>query len=696
MNPWLPDDALLFENPECLHDVLSRYRRLLKGQDYGFWEWNLRDDTFKCVGGFWEKLGFESVVNSAENIYNKEDYVHPDDYGYVDKVIMDHLRLGTPINMVYRTKTVDGAYCWTQASANSTRDENGRVTHISGVNFDLYHLKETEKALRLSEARHERVLAASNDGIWEWSAIDADQNPQKAGRIGKCHTSYSCWKHLGYSEEEVDALPETERLDVWNSHIHPHDLPKIYQAMQAYYINRDTIDIEYRMFGEQGKMFWIRSRGKGVFNVFGRMTLFSGINIDVTQIRESEERVRKAKEDAERANQSKSQFLSSMSHELRTPLNAIIGFSQLLAKGDNLSVQQQENLSCIHNAGEHLLQLINDVLDLAKIEQGKLSLSPELIRPAALINDCFNYVKPAASAKAIQLIFQPGACADSVVHVDPIRLRQCLLNLIGNAIKYNVDRGKVCVVLSHQGEKLVIAIHDTGAGIDAEKQAGLFEMFNRLGAEHSTVEGSGVGLVISKQLAEAMQGTLVYEDSPGWGACFKLSFALVDQPPVERGAGEISGVNERVAYEGFVDTGHRVAHAGAVTPVDAALHIREAKSIIYVEDNPVNSRLLQYWLQPYSQLALSVASDPFVGLFTIRSQQPDVVLLDIHLPNLDGMEIIKLLKQSPRTAHIPVIALSASAMKNTIEQALAQGFDAYLTKPLQINELYKLLNRYLA
>ncbi len=672
MSNWLPDTDTLHENPERLQVALSRYRRLLHGDGYAFWEWNLGDETFKCGGNFWRKLGHDELNESFTSNEFIQEYVHPDDFDFVYKSLIDHLRDNTTVAIVFRIRKVDGTYCWTQASASSTRNESGRVTYMTGVIFDLSHLRETEKALRLSEARHERVLAASNDGIWEWSATDANEDPKLAGRRGIFHTSYSFWRHLGYSEDEVDSLPESERLAVWKSHIHPHDLERMRLNFKRHFETREPLDLEYRMFGEKGKMFWIRTRGNSVFNNYGRMILMSGINIDMTQVKESEERVRKAKVDAERANRSKSNFLSSMSHELRTPLNAILGFSRLLATDNQLEVMQRENAAYIHDAGQHLLRLINDVLDLAQIEAGKLSLSTEPVLPARLVEESFKYCQSLAKERNVTLHFNADNLRSRFIYVDQVRLRQCLLNLIGNAIKYNVKGGTVEVVFTQRDRDLEIAINDTGPGIPEEKRASLFEMFNRLGAERSSVEGSGLGLVLTKQLVTAMGGELSYCNEYSPGASFKMLF------PIAEGTSVADTIPLRQDDSG---------------PKSIDLHFSTKKTIFYIEDNESNIRLMESLTRPCVQLSLSSQTDPFLGLYTIRTNPPDMVLLDINLPGISGYDLLKVLKQDPTTRHLPVVALSASAMAKDVERGLDEGFDAYLTKPLDIDKLSDVFNR---
>lgn len=675
MNIWLPDDKTLADSPKELDGALARYRRLLNGDAYAFWEWDLNAETYRCAGSFWKKLGYEEIDSHLSSISEAQEYIHPDDFGFVLSVIQDHFRDNKPINMIYRLRAANGTYCWTQASANSTRDSSGRVIYLTGINFDLSHLKDTEKALRLSEARHERVLAASNDGIWEWSATDANKDPSQAGRVGKFHTSYSFWKHLGYTEEEVDALPESERMSVWKSHIHPHDLEKMRSNLKHHFATREPLDLEYRMFGEKGKMFWMRTRGNSIFNNSGRMILISGINIDITAIKESEERVNKAKEDAERANRSKSNFLSSMSHELRTPLNAILGFSQLLVADRSLDAQQSENAEYINDAGQHLLRLINDVLDLAQIEAGKLSLSAEPVLPSELVEDSFNYCRSMAREKNITLNFDGGECLNKFISVDPGRLRQCLLNLVGNAVKYNYQDGEVAVTFKEMSGDLEISVNDSGPGIPEEKQSSLFEMFNRLGAERSSVEGSGVGLVLTKQLITAMGGVLSYCDETASGASFKILFPIINKPV------PLAAPTENLPDE-------------SLKQID--LQFNAAKKIFYIEDNSSNIKLMESLLRPYGQLLLLSETDPFLGLYKIRTRLPDMIILDINLPGISGYDLLKVLKQDNRTKHLPVVALSASAMAKDIERGLEEGFDAYLTKPLDLDKLSGVFNQLFA
>lgn len=703
MSLWLPEDDILSRSPEVLQQALARYRRVLDGSGYAFWEWGLHDNSYSCGGSFWSKLGYMTIEEAVTCVENVQEYVHPDDFKMVSEVVLNHLRFNTPIDMVYRIKAKDGRYWWTQACASSTRDENDRVTYLSGVNFDLSHLKDTEKALRLSEARHERILAASNDGIWEWSIGDNNED-------GLFHTSHSCWQHLGYTEEEVDSLPENERLSIWRSHIHPDDLLNAQRAMKRHFFLKAPFDVEYRMFNHEGRIFWMRSRGQAIFNGAGRAILMSGINIDITAVKEAEKRVRKAKNEAEKANNAKSTFLSSMSHELRTPLNAIMGFSQLAVNNSSLPSSQRESAKQIYSAGEHLLRLINDVLDLAQVEAGKITLTLEPLLPKRIIQDCFAFVSPLAVERGINLHFvdsDTDTDTDTVcVYADSMRLKQCLLNIINNAVKYNTDNGSVFVSLKQKKNSVCIIVEDTGSGISSEKQKQLFQPFNRLGAEHSAVEGSGIGLVVTKELVEKMQGTLSYHD-----AVFNLN-NMKDM--VEKDDGVVKG--ELQSGSGFTielpvanpiadDQGAHVLDEsimqnnllnGSLASKNIKLAtFRRRQSLIYIEDNLPNIYLMKEFLAEYSQIALDCCSDPLVGLHRIRQQLPDLILLDVNLPNMSGIDLVKLIKADKVTQHIPVLALSANAMPFDIQKGKDAGFDEYLTKPVNINSLVSRLNQFL-
>lgn len=650
---------------DTLRATLARYQRIFNGSGYGFWEWDLATERIEWSGGFWEQLGYgpedQEVINDSHKLYN---LIHPEDVEDVRATTLEHLRTGEPFNICYRIRTKQGDYIWTQARAASIRDVNGRALYISGVNFDITELKEAESALRESEARQVRIIQASTDGIWEWYA----------GR-GGFHFSSRCWELLGYDDKDDVLTQGEDRLKVWRNHIYPEDLPKFDGALTDHLENKGAFDLEYRIFSKQGDIRWIRCRGRAYFNEEGKAVRMSGTNMDITDLKHAEERVMQAKIAAEEANQAKSDFLSSMSHELRTPLNAILGYGQLFEYDGNLTQNQIDNVREIRKAGEHLLQLINDVLDLAKIESGKMTVSLEPVLVSRVVAECFTLVQPQADARGIKLYASLHQLESTYVVADNIRLKQALVNLLSNAVKYNSLGGEVELRLSLFGnEDMRLTVRDNGHGIAINRQREMFQPFNRLNAEYSQVEGSGVGLVITKQLIEMMHGKLDFISSEGVGTEFWIDLPL----STEWNQDLIVVAKQHVEF------------------APTKLLVQQTKRILYIEDNPSNIRLLQQLFGRYPQLQLDVAEEAFLGIYKARSELPDLIILDINLPGMDGYEALSVLKRDPVTRTIPVVGLSANAMPYDIERGKNSGFYDYLTKPVEINHLIHTLNQLLA
>lgn len=649
---------------ELLRATVGRFQRIFNGSGYGFWEWDLHNQHIEWSGGFWMRLGYGP--EDAKDICDASKvltYIHPDDREFAVEATRQHLRTGKPMDVSYRIKTKQGDYIWTQVRADSMRDDTGQVTIMSGVNFDITEIKKVEAALRESEARQVRIIQASSDGIWEWYA---DR--------GGFHFSHRCWELLGYDDLD-DVLTEGEdRLKIWRRHIYPQDLPKFDSALVEHMAGRSPFDVEYRLISIKGEVRWIRGRGRAVFNEKGQPIMMSGSNMDITEVKRAEERVLLAKEQAEKANRAKSEFLSSMSHELRTPLNAILGYTQLFEYDGNLKSQQIENVREIRKAGEHLLQLINDVLDLAKIESGNMTVSLEPVLVSRLLDECFTLVQPQADARGIRLSARIAEHVNTYVIADHVRCKQAVLNLLSNAVKYNHVGGEVEVVLAvEEGLKLRISVRDTGRGIPLQRQGEVFQPFNRLSAENSNIEGSGVGLVITKQLVEMMQGKLDFSSTEGVGTTFWMDFPIAS----EWSADTLLMVNRKKDYS------------------PAVLSVQRKCRVLYVEDNPTNIRLLQQIFARYPQLELEIAEEAFLGIYKARSTTPDLIILDINLPGLDGYEVLAVLKNDPSTGQIPVVGLSANAMPYDVERGRKAGFFDYLTKPVDINELIGVFNKLL-
>jgi signal transduction histidine kinase/ActR/RegA family two-component response regulator len=377
-----------------------------------------------------------------------------------------------------------------------------------------------------------------------------------------------------------------------------------------------------------------------------------------------------AKLAAETANLAKSDFLSSMSHELRTPLSAILGFAQLIQSGTPMpTATQKRSIDQILQAGWYLLELINEVLDLALIESGKLSLSLEPVSLADVMHECQAMIEPQAKKSGISVAF-PEFEIRYFVRADRTRLKQILINLLSNAIKYNRANGSVVVeYTTSMPERIRICVKDSGAGLPPEKIEQLFQPFNRLGQESNTVEGTGIGLVVCKRLVEWMGGVIGVESTVGEGSVFWIELNLTGEP------------------QRAIGTAEPTAHPRMDAKTNAQL-----QTLLYVEDNPANLMLVEDIIARRPDIRLLSAMDGNLGVAIARTALPDVILMDINLPGISGLNALKILAEDPLTAHIPVIALSANAMPRDITKGLEAGFFSYLTKPIKVNEFMETLD----
>lgn len=364
---------------------------------------------------------------------------------------------------------------------------------------------------------------------------------------------------------------------------------------------------------------------------------------------------------ADKANRAKSDFLSNMSHELRTPLSAVLGFAQLIESGSPPPTpSQQQSLDQILKAGWYLLELINEVLDLAQVESGKLLLSLETVSLTKVVHECQTMIEPQAQTCSIRVNF-PEFETPYFVKADAIRLKQVLINLLSNAIKYNRKNGTVVVdcIMNLPG-RVRIGVQDTGEGLAPDKLTQLFQPFNRLGKVGSAKDGTGIGLVVCKRLIELMGGAIGVESTVGKGSVFWIELNLTTElPPATEST----------------------AIATAQVQADA-----QVRTLLYVEDNVANLMLVEDIIARRPDLHLLTATDGNSGIEIARAAQPDIILMDINLPDISGVEVLKILRADPVTRHIPVVALSANAMPHDIEKGLAAGFFRYLTKPIKINE----------
>ena len=376
-----------------------------------------------------------------------------------------------------------------------------------------------------------------------------------------------------------------------------------------------------------------------------------------------------AKVVAEKANLAKSEFLSSMSHELRTPLNAILGFAQLMEVGSPPPTPAQvARIQQIIKAGWYLLDLINEILDLAAIESGKVSLSQEPVSLCEVINECQAMIEPQAEKRGIKISFLPFD-PSWYAHADRTRVKQVLINLLSNAIKYNREGGTVelsCIAISPKHIRLTIK--DSGAGLSPEQLGQLFQPFNRLGQENGAEEGTGIGLVVSKKLVEQMGGPIGMSSTVDVGSEFWIEL-LRDVAP------QIAADDDTIPNRLFSPKNDQATE----------------RTLLYVEDNPANLMLVEQIIDGYPHISMLSAQDGRLGLELTHTNHPDVILMDINLPGINGFQMLKILRDDPLTAHIPVIAISANAMPSDIQKGLEAGFFRYLTKPIKVPEFMEAL-----
>jgi len=381
-----------------------------------------------------------------------------------------------------------------------------------------------------------------------------------------------------------------------------------------------------------------------------------------------------AKLNAEKANKAKSDFLSGMSHELRSPLNAILGFAQLIESATPLPTEsQKESIEQILQAGWHLLKLINEILDLSVIESGKVFLSLEPVPLDDVLAECQAMMEAQALQHGIRLTF-PQSDQPRFVWADQTRLKQVIINILSNAIKYNKKQGSVIITCTDlDNGRVRIGFRDTGDGLEPEKLSQLFQPFNRLGQEASGIAGTGIGLVVTKQLTELMEGTLGVESTPGIGSVFWVELQSTAAPDL------------------IVKTAELATSFPPQPKVGKTHH-----TLLYIEDNTANMKLIEQLIALRSDIALFTAVNGTLGIELARSIQPDVILMDINLPGISGVEALQILQADPFTSHIPVVALSANAMLRDIELGMQAGFFRYLTKPIKVKEFMDTLNVALA
>ncbi len=584
-------------------------------------------------------------------------FVHPEDRNDVKRRFSEWVKSGrSKLESDMRIVLGDGQV--RHVLTQSLVEGGQRRALAFGLVIDVTERRGVEMALR--QASERASLAARGAGIGAWE-IDADG--------GGVYWDEQMWRLRG-RPPRLQPPSHEERLAM----LHEDDRAAVAAINENLFNDDRPTNHEFRVLLPDGRVRWLASRSTPVRDELGHTVRRIGVNWDVTD-RRTAETVRQEREIAQRESQAKSKFLARMSHELRTPLNAVLGFTQLLLAEDEgadaAAASRRRRLEHIRAAGQHLLDLINDVLDLSSLQGGELRIALQPVPLAPLLAETLPLLEPQLRARGIELVTRGLDAA--VPLADAVRLRQILINLLSNAIKYNRDGGRVTVEALRRGSNVLLRVSDTGRGLSDQQMLHLFEPFNRLGIEHEGIEGTGIGLAIVKALVELMGGSVHVDSTLGEGSVFELRL------------GDGAGQRPTAA-------GPPAAAAPGSRPLPLAEGPRPSRgTLLYVEDNPVNALIIAELIARRADLRLHIAEDGLSGVRLATELRPDLILLDMQLPDIDGHEVLRRLRAQAATAPIPVIALSANAMPEDIDRALRAGMADYWTKPLDFRAFMRSL-----
>ncbi|WP_207161390.1 PAS domain-containing hybrid sensor histidine kinase/response regulator [Rhabdochromatium marinum] len=619
----------------------------------GLWDWNLRTDSV-----YWSDRVTELIGSTTSRIkFGFHEFLaaaHPLDRSRLATSIENCISGHDVLDEEFRIHRPDGSERWMLARANLLHDEQAQPIRMLGVIQDITPLKHAE----FVEKRAREQIQSIIDSL-EARICVVDEH-------GEIISVNRAWQHRPYRLPDrgkslasggnylafCDALAGSGRTD----------MARLSEAVRMV-LRGEARSLETEVNtcqGEEEEIHLVRITPlRGSSEEHPRVVIN---HLDVTKRRQIEQDLRQAKDEAERSSRAKSEFLSLMSHELRTPMNAVLGFAQLLEQDDNLNEDQLENIGEILKAGHHLLHLINEVLDLARVESGRIELTLEPVILSDLAMESMVLVETMASSKEVQVHIDP--LYDLAVIADQVRLKQVLINLLSNAVKYNKPGGQVRLGAQRidQG-RIRIEIRDTGLGIDKDDIPGLFSPFSRLERDIHC-EGTGIGLAVCRRLIEAMGGVINATSQLGEGSCFWMELEAFD------------------------------VLAAAQTEHDTSLEAPEqpawpasVERILQIEDNASNLKLMERMLSRYPQVQVTSIDTGQGGVEQALKDLPQLILLDIHMVGMNGYQVLQALRSDPRTMRIPVIAVTANATTEDIQRGQAAGFDGYLTKPINIHDL---------
>ena len=659
ITPFLDDEGMSYQYVSMHTDIShmkaievalkeseERHRLALVSAKLGAWDWNIQAGKM-VFNERWAEIRGYSLDEIEPDVDFWKTGIHPEDMPEVNKLLEKHLAGGSQFFQAeYRAYTRSGAWVWIlNCGAVTGRDTKDAPLRMTGTEMDITDRKQIE----IRQAESIKELSNFKTALDQHAIV---VTTDAHGTI--THANDKFCEISKYTREELIGMDHS----IINSGYHPktffEDLWKTISSGRVW-------KGEIKNRAKDGTFYWVRSTIVPIINQRGKTVQYIAIRADITDRKLAEQLLIITRDEANRANAAKSQFLSNMSHELRTPMNSILGFAQLMAHENTLSVEHRDFVQEIIKAGDHLLKLINEVLDLAKIESGHIELSLESVEVCPVVDECLSLVSSFADKRKIHM--SHGGLENVTVRADRTRLRQVLLNLLSNAIKYNREGGSVKLKIQPAENNLRILVTDTGLGISETRLKELFQPFNRLDAENSGIEGTGIGLTITRRIVEMMGGKVDVESEIGIGSTFWIEL------PRETGGNSLHQQNRHAD----------ISMLQMTAAPDVVQH-----TLLYIEDNPSNIKLVSHFFGQRKNIRLLTARTPELGIEMAKTRNPDLILLDINMPGMDGYEVLNVLKADDRLHATPVVAVTANAMANDIARGRAADFADYLTKPLDM------------